>query len=60
MLEIIWESINEVEDADVLLTRLEKAGMQPPAVKHYKHNPSPGDGPFFEPFEVLEWEPEES
>lgn len=30
MLSLIWESINEVEDADVLLTRMEKAGMMPP------------------------------
>lgn len=30
MLSLIWESINEVEDAEVLLSRMEKAGMKPP------------------------------
>lgn len=29
-LGIIWEAINELEDADHILTRLEKAGMLPP------------------------------
>lgn len=33
MLNIIWESINEVENADVLLKRLEDAGMSPPLPK---------------------------
>jgi hypothetical protein len=42
MLNIIWEAINELEDADHILTRLEKAGMLPPcqcdrdqAIRHY-------------------------
>lgn len=30
MLRIIWEAINELEDADHILTKIEKAGMIPP------------------------------
>lgn len=30
MLEIIWGAINELEDADFILTAIEKAGMKPP------------------------------
>jgi len=29
-LRIIWEAINELEDADHILKRLEEAGMLPP------------------------------
>jgi hypothetical protein len=29
-LDIIWEAINELEDANLILSRLEKAGMMPP------------------------------
>lgn len=31
-LRIIWEAINELEDADHILAALEKAGMLPPKV----------------------------
>jgi len=30
MLRIIWEAINELEDADHILKRIEDAGMLPP------------------------------
>lgn len=30
MLNIIWHSINELEDADHILKAIEKAGMKPP------------------------------
>jgi hypothetical protein len=30
MLRIIWEAVNELDDADHILTRIEEAGMLPP------------------------------
>lgn len=32
-LNLIWDSINELEDANHILTKLEKAGMMPPIIK---------------------------
>ena len=33
MEQLIWEAINEVEDAGVILAKIEKAGMEPPGGK---------------------------
>jgi hypothetical protein len=32
-LNLIWEAINELEDADHILKRLEDAGMLPPSIE---------------------------
>lgn len=48
MLSIIWEAINELEDANHILTRLEEAGMKPP-IQRDPDGYSCGPG---------EWEPE--
>jgi hypothetical protein len=54
-LDLIWQAINELEDADHILTRLEQAGMLPP--KFSKHIDSPTIHPSWKA-EVNEWEPE--
>lgn len=53
MIRIIWESINELEDADHVLQRIEKAGMLPPFSNdiHQKTWREGGTG--------HQWEPEE-
>ena len=35
MLNIIWEAINELEDAEHILQRIEQAGMLPPFNNKY-------------------------
>jgi hypothetical protein len=35
-LRIIWEAINELEDGNFILTKLEEAGMLPPWTKEDK------------------------
>ena len=37
MLRIIWEAINELEDADHILKHLEDAGMKPPCSEVGQH-----------------------
>lgn len=51
MLRIIWESINEVENAETLLTKLEEIGMLPPCT-HKPHGCTDGCG-------MNEWEQED-
>ena len=51
MLRIIWEAINELEDADHILTRMEKEGMLPP-LRTFEKMEWHGGGPH-------EWDPEE-
>lgn len=48
MLSLIWDAINELEDADHILKRIEDAGMSPPTPKDedgYSNGPA-------------KWEPE--
>jgi hypothetical protein len=54
-LNIIWEAINELEDANYILKRLEDAGMQPPAYRKRHENPIFGPDWFADTYE---WEPE--
>lgn len=54
-LNVIWEAINELEDANYILRRLEDAGMLPPA--HQKRVENPIFGPDWN-VTVHEWEPE--
>jgi len=54
MVRIIWEAINELEDANHVLQRMEKAGMLPPPVM--RESPlTIGPANIF----VNEWEPED-
>lgn len=54
-LNLIWEAINELEDAELILSRLEKAGMLPP--KYRKLVDSPSIHPSWH-VDINEWEPE--
>jgi hypothetical protein len=57
-LEIIWEAINELEDADHILSKLERAGMLPPLI----NRPSIVTDSYCtaDVNMVNEWEPEEN
>lgn len=56
MLNIIWEAINELEDADHILKRIEAAGMIPPVT--FKSSASAGDYSTADTISLNEWEPE--
>jgi hypothetical protein len=53
-LSIIWDAINELEDGNYILTKLEEAGMLPPG--RYVA----GTEDTIDPIMVHEWEPEEN
>ena len=55
MLNIIWNAINELEDGDHILKRIEEAGMLPPARTVRVENPI--FGPDWTKTEHT-WEPE--
>jgi hypothetical protein len=55
-LNLIWEAINELEDANLILARLEKAGMMPPIIEEKSWLISGDNGEMT--YAVHEWEPE--
>lgn len=59
MLAIIWEAINELEDADHILTRLEKEGMLPPQAEfHTRFSDWDGESSTVHTVVRREWEKE--
>lgn len=58
MLRILWESINEVENAETLLDRIEAAGMLPPHTDWFVNN-KPDEMHWSEIHDYYQWEPED-
>ena len=55
---IIWEAINELEDANHILKRLEDIGMLPPLAAFNREQAGYGQGSMSWTVEEHKWEPE--